>query len=68
MRAEIVNKRGDRIYVNDSATFDRYIADGWSVLSITHEENENGKSTTNEKRPNEARQKRRRATLLHRVT
>lgn len=65
MQAELGNNKGERITICDNSTFDRYIADGWSVLSITNEEGkEDGKSTTDEKRPHEARQKRRRKALL----
>lgn len=66
MRAELGNNKGERITICDSGTFDAYIADGWSVLSIATESKENGKSTSNEKRPEPTRQKRRRTSLLKR--
>ena len=66
MQALLSHPKHGRLTVYDNNTFDRYIADGWSVISIISEENKHGKANdTSEKRPNEARQKRRRASLLH---
>lgn len=64
MQAELCNKQGERITVYDNSTFDRYITDGWSILSIFTERQENGKTSTDEKRPHQAGQKGRRKTLL----
>lgn len=61
MLAELGNKQGERITVSDNGTFDRYIADGWCVLSITTESKEDGKSTT--KKTHETRQKGRQRLL-----
>lgn len=60
MQAELGNKQGERITVCDNGTFDRYITDGWSVLSIIIERQDNGNAKTNEKGPVQAGQKRRR--------
>ena len=64
MQAELGNKQGERITVCDNGTFDRYITDGWSVLSIITERKEDGKISTDEKIPQQAGQKGRRKTLL----
>jgi len=61
MLAELGNKKGDRITVSDNGTFDRYIADGWSVISIATESKDDGKDASKE--PNEARQKRQKNLL-----
>ena len=64
MRAELRNKQGERITVCDNSTFDRYITDGWSVLSIFTERQENGKTSTDEKSANKTGQKGRKKTML----
>jgi hypothetical protein len=56
MRAELANKRGDRIYVSDNGTFDRYITDGWSVISIVTTEGKEDEQRQKEK-PHEARKR-----------
>lgn len=64
MQAELGNKQGERITVCDNGTFDRYITDGWSVLSIINERKDDGKTSTDEKRANKTGQKGRRKAML----